>query len=138
MKLQITYSLVSARLTVVALAGMVVALTGMVVALAGVAAVTALALFRAGSTLLVIEGAVLPHVLLLRTSPGLTPTKILVSISIAAIAVDLGKRFFLLDLLLSLLIDLALVTFSIISVVGVEESSGTQWDVLAASAVSNL
>lgn len=109
-----------------------------VVALAGVAAVTALALFRAGATLLVIEGAVLPHVLLLRTSPGLTPTKILVSISIAAIAVDLGKRFFLLDLLLSLLIDLALVTFSIISVVGVEESSGTQWDVLAASAVSNL
>lgn len=55
-----------------------------------------------------------------------------------AIAIDLGKSFFLLDLLLSFFLDLALATFSIVSVVGVEESSGTQWDVLAASSVSNL
>ncbi len=61
-----------------------------VVALAGVAAVMALALFRAGVALLVIVWAVLPDVLLLRTSPGLAPTKILVSISTVAIAVDLG------------------------------------------------
>lgn len=88
-----------------------------------------------GSTAL--PSAVLPSTFLLSAGPsGTAPTKVVGSVS--GVTPDLGKSFFLLDLLLNLLLDVALATFSIVSVVGVEEGCVAQWNVLAASAVGNL
>jgi len=84
-----------------------------------------------------LTGTVLPSVLLLSTGEGGTaPTKIVVSVSV--VAPDLGKSFLLLDLLLDLLLNVALVSLSIVGVVGVKEGGVAQWDVLSAPAVGNL
>lgn len=111
----------------------------------GVVLLLVLMLLAAGLTFLrrraggggALVSTVLPSLLLLGAAEGGTsPTKAVGSISVAA--VDLGKSLFLLDLLLSLGLDIALVTLGIVSVVGVEKGGVAQRNVLAAPAVGNL
>jgi hypothetical protein len=90
-----------------------------------------------GRTSTGLPSTVLPSILLLGAGEGgLSPTEVVVTVSAAAL--DLGEGFFFLDLLLVLWLDVALVTFGIESVVGVEEGGVRQGDVLAGSTVGDL
>lgn len=75
---------------------------------------------------------ILPSTLLL-------PCLLLLAAASLGLSTGLGKGFFLLDLLLSLLVDVTLAAaFYVVSVVGVEEGSVAQGNVLAGPAVSDL